>query len=88
MGRTIREQSISIYTARERLRAQLGREPALSELSEATGLSPEEIAMVQRPGGHCLRRGWMRRRMVTRVPRPSWDRTVRESIKLSMMVRL
>ena len=39
VGRTIREQSISIYTARERLRAQLGREPALSELSEATGPS-------------------------------------------------
>ena len=33
-----------LYSARERLRHTLGREPALSELSEATGLTPEEIA--------------------------------------------
>jgi len=45
VGRGLREQSISVYNAREKLRAQLGREPALSEISEATGLSPEEIAM-------------------------------------------
>ena len=44
MGRSIREQAQTLYTARERLRHQLGREPALSELSEATGLTPEEIA--------------------------------------------
>ena len=44
VGRSLREQSVSIYAARERLRAGLGREPALSELSEATGLTPEEIA--------------------------------------------
>ena len=44
VGRSIREQSICIYAARERLQAQLGREPVLSELSEATGLTPEEIA--------------------------------------------
>ena len=42
-----REQSIAIYTARERLRSQLGREPALSELSEATGLTAEEIAVAE-----------------------------------------
>ncbi len=47
VGRNLREQSISVYTARERLRTQLGREPALSELSEATGLSPEEIALAE-----------------------------------------
>ena len=47
VGRNLREQSISVYTARERLRSQLGREPALSELSEATGLTPEEIAMAE-----------------------------------------
>ena len=47
VGRSLREQSISVYTARERLRAQLGREPVLSELSEATGLTPEEIAMAE-----------------------------------------
>ena len=47
MGRTLREQSISVYAAREKLRTQLGREPALSEISEATGLTPEEIAMAE-----------------------------------------
>ena len=44
VGRSIREQAQTLYAARERLRHQLGREPALSELSEATGLTPEEIA--------------------------------------------
>lgn len=47
VGRSLREQSISVYTARERLRTQLGREPVLSELSEATGLSAEEIAAAE-----------------------------------------
>ena len=47
VGRSLREQSIAIYTARERLRSQLGREPALSELSEATGLTAEEIAVAE-----------------------------------------
>ena len=47
VGRSLREQSISVYTTRERLRTALGREPLLSELSEATGLSPEEIAVAE-----------------------------------------
>lgn len=47
VGRTMREQSFVIYGARDRLRFELGREPALSELSEATGLSVEEIAEVE-----------------------------------------
>ncbi len=47
VGRSLREQSVSIYAARERLRTQLGREPALSELSQATGLSPEDIAAAE-----------------------------------------
>ncbi len=47
VGRNLREQSIAIYTAREQLRARLGREPALSELSEATGLTLEEIAVAE-----------------------------------------
>jgi len=47
VGRSLREQSVSIYAARERLRTQLGREPVLSELSQATGLSPEEIAAAE-----------------------------------------
>ena len=34
MSRTLRERSQSIYSAREKLRVQLGREPVLSELAE------------------------------------------------------
>ena len=44
--RSIREQAQTIYTAVEHLRQTLGREPQLSELSDYTGLSPEEIAQV------------------------------------------
>ena len=44
VGRSIREQAQTLYTVRERLRQELGREPALSEVVEATGLEPEEIA--------------------------------------------
>ena len=47
VGRTLREQSMGIYAARERLRNALGREPVLSELSEATGLTVEEIAAAE-----------------------------------------
>ncbi len=46
VGRSIREQAQTLYTARERLRQELGREPLLSELSAAVGLAPEEIAQV------------------------------------------
>ena len=44
VGRTVREQAIQLYTIRERLRQELGREPYLSEVAEASGLTPEEIA--------------------------------------------
>ena len=47
VGRAIREQAQTLYSKREQLRHDLGREPALSELSEATGLSVEEIARVE-----------------------------------------
>jgi len=47
VSRTIREQAQTLYSARERLRHELGREPALSELSEVTGLSAEEIAQIE-----------------------------------------
>lgn len=47
VGRSMREQAQTLYTARERLRQSLGREPALSEFSEATGLAPEEIARTE-----------------------------------------
>ena len=47
VGRTLKERSSAIYAARERLRTRLGRKPALSELSEATGLTAEEIAVAE-----------------------------------------
>ncbi|MBR2132209.1 MAG: sigma-70 family RNA polymerase sigma factor [Oscillospiraceae bacterium] len=47
VGRNIREQSFVIYAARDRLRFELGREPTVSELSEATELSAEEIAAAE-----------------------------------------
>lgn len=46
VGRSIREQAQTLYGIRERLRHQLDREPLLSELSEAAGLTPEEIARI------------------------------------------
>lgn len=46
-GAQQREQAQTLYTVRERLRQTLGREPVLSELSEATGLAPEEIARTE-----------------------------------------
>lgn len=46
-GRTMREQGQILYKKRELLRQELGREPALSELAEVTGLAPEEIAQVE-----------------------------------------
>ena len=45
--RSIREQAQTIYTAAEHLRQTLGREPQLSELSDYTGFTPEEIAQVE-----------------------------------------
>ena len=44
VGRGLREQALNIFAARERLSHQLGREPAISELSVETGLTAEEIA--------------------------------------------
>lgn len=44
VGRGKREQALRLHKAREDLQAQLGRDPALSELARATGMTPEEIA--------------------------------------------
>ena len=44
VGRGMKEQALAIYRARTRLMEELGREPALSELAQATGLTPEDIA--------------------------------------------
>lgn len=51
VGRGLREQAQMLYTVRERLRQELGREPVLSELSQATGLEPEEIAQADLAAG-------------------------------------
>ena len=47
VSRTLKEQAAAIKQARSRLLQDLNREPTLEELSQATGLSPEEIAMAE-----------------------------------------
>lgn len=47
VSRTVKEQSTSIKIARAALTADLGREPSLTELSEKTDLTPEEIAFAE-----------------------------------------
>ena len=47
VSRGLREQGGSIQKARDKLQRELGREPTLSELSEETGLEPEEIASAE-----------------------------------------
>jgi RNA polymerase sporulation-specific sigma factor len=47
VGRTMREQAQILYSIRERMMQRLGREPYLSELSEATGFTMEEIAQIE-----------------------------------------
>ena len=47
VSRSIKEQAAVIKSARNALTASLGREPSLSELSEKTGISPEDIAMAE-----------------------------------------
>ena len=44
VSRSRKEQALALQKARSDLTARLGREPALSELSAETGLSPEDIA--------------------------------------------
>jgi len=47
VSRTIKEQAATIKLARNNLTNVLGREPTISEISEKTGFSPEEIAMAE-----------------------------------------
>ncbi len=47
VSRSVREQGQILYSARNSLRQELGREPTLSELSEATGMEVEDIAQVE-----------------------------------------
>ena len=45
VSRSLKENALKVFTARERLEKRLGREPAMQELSEETGLSGEDIVM-------------------------------------------
>lgn len=47
VSRSLKEQATSIKTARSRLSNVLGREPTIQEISNQTGLTPEEIAMAE-----------------------------------------
>ena len=46
VSRSIREQAILLYRAREQLRNENGEEPPLSALAEHTGLAVEDIARI------------------------------------------
>ncbi len=47
VSRSIKEQAVSIRTARASLTSRLGREPTLLEIGDITGLTPEEIAYAE-----------------------------------------
>ena len=51
VSRSLKELSYKIFQTREALIARLGREPALEELSEAMGVSKEEIVQAMEAGG-------------------------------------
>ncbi|MBE6958339.1 MAG: sigma-70 family RNA polymerase sigma factor [Ruminococcaceae bacterium] len=47
VSRTIKEQATAIKIARSQLTNSLGREPTVSEISQQTGFTPEEIALAE-----------------------------------------
>ena len=47
VSRSVKEQAVVIKQAKNRLMLALGRDPTLSELSEDTGFTPEEIALAE-----------------------------------------
>ena len=47
VSRSIKEQAAAIKTARNQLINELGREPTVGEIADATGFSPEEIATAE-----------------------------------------
>lgn len=47
VSRSIKEQAAQIKKARNSLMSILGREPTITELSRQTGISPEQIALVE-----------------------------------------
>lgn len=51
VSRSLKERAMMIRVTRQKLTNRLGREPNLSELSEETGLQPEEIATAETATG-------------------------------------
>jgi len=51
VSRGIKEQAMAIHNARNQLEQELGRAPTLSEISTATGLTPEDIAVAETATG-------------------------------------
>ena len=51
VSRSLKERAATIWAARNRLEATLGREPTLSELALDTGLTPEDIAAAETAAG-------------------------------------
>ena len=51
ISRSLKERAATIWAARSRLEAALGREPTLSELALDTGLTPEDIAAAETAAG-------------------------------------
>lgn len=47
VSRTLKEQSATIKSTRNRLASALGREPTIQEISRQTGFTPEEIAIAE-----------------------------------------
>lgn len=47
VSRSLKEQASAIKSTRNRLTTALGREPTIQEISQQTGLSPEEIALAE-----------------------------------------
>jgi len=47
VSRTVKEQAATIKTVRCKLTNALRREPTVSEIAEATGFTPEEIAVAE-----------------------------------------
>ena len=47
VSRTLKERALSVASARRELEQTLGREPRISEISERTGLAPEDIAQCE-----------------------------------------
>jgi len=47
VSRSLKEQSVTIKSVRNRLTTALGREPTIQEISRQTGFTPEEIALAE-----------------------------------------